>query len=45
MDDTETDERFLSHGMREFASALPLVFAVYRDETGLGKEDDPGLGL
>lgn len=39
----EEDERFLSHGMREFPS--PLIFAAYGEEAGLGKEEEAGLGL
>lgn len=44
-DDAEDEavERFLSHGMRELPSALGML--VYGDEDGLGKEDEPGLGL
>lgn len=42
-DDEPVDERVLSHGMRELASALPFTFAGYR--VGLGKEDEAGLGL
>ena len=41
--DDDPDERFLSHGMRELGSALG--FAAKGDARGLGKEEDPGLGL
>lgn len=34
VDDDDDDERFLSHGMREFPC-----------EGGLGKEEEGGLGL
>lgn len=44
MDDgDEPDERFLSHGIRELGSGLPL--AAYRDETELGKDDELGFKL
>ena len=43
MADDEPDESVLSHGIREFASALPFSFAWQR--AGLGKEDEAGLGL
>jgi hypothetical protein len=40
--DDDPDERFLSQGIRELAS--PLGVAGW-DERGLGKEEEPGLGL
>lgn len=41
--DDDAEERFLSHGMRELPSAFGL--ATYEDDAGLGKEEEPGLGL
>lgn len=39
----DAEERFLSHGIREFPS--PFMLAAYEEEPGLGNEEEPGLGL
>lgn len=40
----EPDESSLSHGIREFASALAFGLGGHFDRIGLGKEDEVGLG-
>jgi hypothetical protein len=44
--DDPDDERFLSHGISEFGSALLIVLLfVYSGEIGLGIDDEEGLTL
>lgn len=41
--DEDEAERFRNQGIRELPS--PAMLEVKADETGLGKEEDAGLGL
>lgn len=47
VEEEEAEERFLSQGMRELPSVplLALLALVMKEEDGLGKEDEAGLGL